>query len=63
LIRFAQENNLTRADGTCNSLSIPTEKIVEYLEQFIADGIHGIWFNSDTGSEGFFIPLKQLRPI
>ncbi len=63
LIRFAQENNLTRADGTCNSLSIPTEKIVEYLEQFIADGIHGVWFNSDTGSEGFFVPLKQLRPI
>jgi hypothetical protein len=63
LIRFAQENNLTRTDGTCNSLSIPTEKIVEYLEQFIADGAYGVWFNSDTGSEGFFVPLEQLRPI
>ena len=63
LLRFAQENNLTEADGSCKSLSIPTEKIVDYLEQFIADGTYGIWFNSDTQSEGFFVPLNQLRPI
>jgi len=63
LLRFAKENNLTDADGGAANLSIPTEKIVEYLEQFITDGVHGIWFNSDTESDGFFVPLKQLRPI
>ncbi|HEX9962318.1 MAG TPA: hypothetical protein VGB00_15395 [Pyrinomonadaceae bacterium] len=63
LQRFARENNLTDADGGALILSIPTEKIVEYLEQFISDGVYGIWFNSDTGSKGFYVPLKQLRPI
>lgn len=63
LIRFARENNLTRADGSCDSISIPTTNIVDYLEQFISQGAYGIWFNSDTESDGFFVPLKQLRPI
>ncbi len=53
LLRFAKENNLTDADGGAANLSIPTEKIVDYLEQFIADGVHGIWFNSDTHSAIF----------
>lgn len=63
LQRFARENNLTGADGVALALTIPTANIIEYLEQFIPYGVHGIWFNSDTESEGFFIPLKQLRPI
>jgi hypothetical protein len=63
LQRFARENNLTGAGGAALILSIPTAGIIDYLEQFIAYGVHGIWFNSDTGSEGFFVPLRQLRPI
>jgi hypothetical protein len=63
LQRFAKANNLTEADGSALILSIPTGKAVEYLEQFIAGGVHGVWFNSDTESDGFFVPLRQLRPI
>ncbi len=63
LQRFAKENNLTDASGATQILSIPTEGIVEYLEQFITYGVHGVWFNSDTTSDGFFIPIKQLRPV
>ncbi len=63
LMRFARENNLTNAAGEAAMLSIPTDNIVDYLEQFIAEGVHGIWFNSDSGSDGFFVPLQQLRPI
>lgn len=63
LQRFARENNLTDAEGNALMLTIPTKGVVEYLEQFIEYGVHGVWFNSDTGSEGFFVPLKQLRPI
>jgi hypothetical protein len=61
--RFARENNLAEADGTSLTLNIPTEKIIEYLEGFVEYGAHGVWFNSDTQSDGFFIPIKQLRPI
>lgn len=67
LLRFAQENELMEKDANggenVSILSIPTDKIVDYLEQFISRGVHGIWFNSDTKSYGFFVPLKQLRPI
>ncbi len=63
LQRFAVENNLTGADGSAQILSLPTAKLVEYLEQFIPYGVHGIWFNSDTQSDGFFLPLAQLRPV
>lgn len=63
LQRFAKENNLTKADGSTLMLDIPIDEIVDYLEKFIAHGVHGIWFNSDSGSEGFFFPLAQLRPI
>ncbi|HEX8738313.1 MAG TPA: hypothetical protein VF721_23460 [Pyrinomonadaceae bacterium] len=63
LHRFAKENNLTGADGEVLTLDIPTGNIIDYLEQFIPNGVYGIWFNSDNGSEGFFAPLKQLRPI
>jgi hypothetical protein len=37
-------------------LSVPTDKIVDYLEQFISEDVHGIWFNSDSQSDGFFAP-------
>jgi hypothetical protein len=63
LQRFAKENNLTQADGSTQMLEVPTSGIVDYLEQFIQHGVFGIWFNSDSQSDGFFIPLKQLRPI
>lgn len=63
LQRFAGENDLTRADGSCDILSIPTAGVIEYLEQFVEFGAYGVWFNSDTESDGFFIPIKQLRPI
>lgn len=63
LQRFARENNLTDADDSCDILTIPTANIIEYLEGFISQGAYGVWFNSDTESDGFFIPLKQLRPI
>jgi len=63
LYRFAQENGLTDAAGSASILSIPTAGAVEYLEGFIEDGAYGLWFNSDNGSDGFFAPLQQLRPI
>lgn len=63
LMRFARENNLTESDGSCKMLTIPTENIVPYLEGFIAQGAFGVWFNSDSESKDFFIPIKQLQPI
>lgn len=63
LMRFARENNLTESDGSCPMLTIPTAGAIEYLEQFQQYDVHGVWFNSDTQSDGFFIPLQQLRPI
>lgn len=63
LMNFARENKLVETDGTASILSMPTLNIIDYLEQFIAYGVHGIWFNSDTGSDGFFLPLRQLRPV
>jgi hypothetical protein len=68
LLRFARENNLMEADvvgGEAASiiLSVPTDHVLDYLEQFIQQGVYGVWFNSDTKSDGFFVPLTQLRPI
>lgn len=63
LQRFAKENSLTQPNGEVLILTIPTEKVIEYLEQFIDQGVHGVWFNSDIKSDGFFVPLRQLRPI
>lgn len=63
LLRFARENNLTQPDGSAPILSLPTVNIIDYLEQLIPYDVHGIWFNSDTESDGFFLPLKQLRPV
>ncbi len=63
LMRFARENNLTEADGSAKILTIPTENIVPYLEGFVEQGAFGVWFNSDSESKDFFIPIKQLQPI
>ena len=63
LMRFAHENNLTEADGSAKMLTIPTENIIPYLEGFIPDGAFGVWFNSDSESKDFYIPIKQLQPI
>jgi hypothetical protein len=63
LMRFARENDLTEADGSAKILTIPTENIIPYLEGFIEQGAFGVWFNSDSESKDFFIPIKQLQPI
>lgn len=63
LMRFARENNLTEADGSAKILTMPTASIVEYLESLVPAGAFGVWFNSDAQSEGFYIPIRQLRPI
>ena len=63
LMRFARENNLTEADGSAKVLTMPTETIIPYLEGFISEGAFGVWFNSDSQSSDFFIPIKQLQPI
>ncbi|HQU81994.1 MAG TPA: hypothetical protein PKY59_02655 [Pyrinomonadaceae bacterium] len=63
LMRFARENNLTEADGSAKILTMPTETIIPYLEGFIEQGAFGVWFNSDSESKDFFIPIKQLQPI
>lgn len=63
LLRFAQENNLTDAGGAAAMLEMPTNGIIDYLEKFSADGVAGIWFNADSGSESFSFPMVKLRPI
>lgn len=63
LYRFAKENGLLTDDLEGLILSVPTASIVDYLEPFIQYGVYGIWFNSDSASSGFFVPLRQLRPI
>ena len=63
LSRFAREWDLVQEGQEVMVLSLPTETIVEYLESYIEQKVHGIWFNSDSASTGFFAPLKQLRPI
>lgn len=63
LQRYVKENNLSDNSGGSLLLSIPTVKVIEYLEQFVSQDVHGVWFNSDSESYGFFSPLVQLRPI
>jgi hypothetical protein len=63
LHRFATENGLLDASGQALTLTIPTAGVIEYLEQFEQYGVYGVWFNSDSGSDGYFTPLKQLRVI
>jgi hypothetical protein len=63
LYRFAQENNLLTENAESLILSMPSDSIVEYLEQWISRDVYGIWFNSDNESHGFFSPLAQLRVI
>lgn len=63
MARFAMENGLVGEDGELPSLSMPRPGAVDYLEGLTQEGIYGVWFNSDTASDGFFVPLQQLRPI
>ena len=63
LQRYVKEYNLVDNFGGSHLLSIPTAKIIEYLEKFISQDVHGVWFNADSESYGFFSPLAQLRPI
>ncbi len=63
LHRFATENGLLDPNGEALTLTIPTSGVIEYLEQFEQYGVYGVWFNSDSVSDGYFTPLKQLRVI
>lgn len=63
LQRYVKENNLTGNSGDSFLISIPTVKVVEYLEKFVSQDVHGVWFNADSESYGFFSPLVQLRQI
>lgn len=63
LTAFANQNNLLQADQSVRILSVPTKNIIPWLLNFSQYGIFGIWFNSDTGSEGFYSPLAQLNAI
>ncbi|HMR56168.1 MAG TPA: hypothetical protein PKK67_09000 [Cyclobacteriaceae bacterium] len=63
LTAFAHENKLVEADGSVRSLAIPVQSVVSWLEGFGQYGIYGVWFNSDTKSQGFYSPLVQLRPV
>ncbi len=63
LTAFARENKLLETDGSVRTLSIPTQGIIPWLENYWQHGIYGIWFNSDSGSKGFYSPLTQLRAV
>ena len=63
LQRYVKENNLSDNSGGSLLISIPTAKVIEYLEQFVSQDVHGVWFNADSESYGFFSPLVQLRQI
>ncbi|RYG70175.1 hypothetical protein EON80_08440 [bacterium] len=63
LTRFVKENQLEDANGNHLAISIPTDDIITYLEGLMASGVYGIWFNSDTQSNGFLVPIERLRPI
>ena len=63
LQRFVKEHNLETASGGSMVLSIPTGPVIEYLEVLMNEGVHGIWFNSDAESYGFFVAIAQLRHI
>ncbi len=60
LQRFAVANGLAGPNGAVEILSIPVRGAVAYVEQFIGAGVHGIHFNADVESDGFFAPLAQL---
>ena len=55
LVRFTKDNNLTDPDGTTQFIDMPTNETIEYLERFIKHDVYGVWFNSDTESDGFSI--------
>ena len=63
LYRFCVENELQAEGADALILELPTDSVLDYLDQFISSDVFGIWFNSNTGSKGFFSPLAQLRPI
>jgi hypothetical protein len=63
LYRFAGENDLLTENAESMILSMPTDSIIDYLESWMERGVYGIWFNSDTESNGFFSPLARLRPV
>ena len=64
LNRFARDNKLVDANDGVTFISMGVKpEILNYLEQFIPMGVHGIHFNADIGSTGFFAPLAQMRPI
>jgi hypothetical protein len=60
---FARENNLFKDDSSLRILTIPTANIITWLQGFERHGVHGIWFNSNTESHGYYSPLTQLQAI
>jgi hypothetical protein len=63
LTAFARQNNLLEADQSVRTLSVPTVNIIPWLLNYSQYGIYGIWFNSDTGSNGYYAPLTQLWAV
>lgn len=63
LMRFARENSLSEADGTCRIVKVPTANAIEYLQSFREKGAYGVSFNSDSESEDFFILIDLLPTV
>lgn len=63
LFRFAEEEDFLIRDADSFILKLPTQTILDYLEKLVPRGVYGIWFNSDTQSEGFYGPIVKLRGI
>jgi hypothetical protein len=60
---FAKECGLTNAAGESLILSLPVEGILPMLALCAEQGVWGLHFNADSGSRGFYAPLKQMPII
>ncbi len=60
---FAKECGLTNAAGDSLILSLPVEGILPMLALCAERGVWGLHFNADSGSQGFYAPLKQMPII
>lgn len=60
---FARENGLTDEDGQVTYLSLPVDGLLGSLDRYAELGVGGIHFNADSGSNGFFAPLRQVPAI
>jgi hypothetical protein len=60
---FAKECGLTNAAGESLILSLPVEGILPMLAACAEQGVWGLHFNADSGSHGFYAPLRQMPII